>query len=113
MKTYKGIELFKAVGNYELKNGTKLKCVHSGLYGQGVEVAEDEQILIWSDNKEPISYAHFDDRAFEFEIIEEKPKKIEKLPKHITDNACASKDLREIANKINEIIDYLLDKGDK
>ena len=46
----------------------------------------------------------------EIKIIEEKPKKIEKLPKHITDNACASKDLREIANKINEIIDYLLEK---
>lgn len=46
----------------------------------------------------------------EIEIIEEKPKKIEKLPKHITDNACASKDLREIANKVNELIDYLLEK---
>ena len=36
--------------------------------------------------------------------------KKEKLPKHITDNACASKDLREIANKVNELIDYLLEK---
>ena len=40
------------------------------------------------------------------EIIEE-DKKIEKLPKHITDNACATKDFRTIANKINELIDKI------
>lgn len=40
------------------------------------------------------------------EIIEE-PKKIEKLPKNITDNACATIDQRTIANKINEIIDEI------
>ena len=42
----------------------------------------------------------------EVEIIEE-PKKIEKLPKSITDNACATKDQRTIANKINELIDEI------
>lgn len=42
----------------------------------------------------------------EVEIIEE-PKKIEKLPKGITDNACATKDQRTIANKINELIDEI------
>lgn len=42
----------------------------------------------------------------EVEIIEES-KKIEKLPKGITDNACATKDQRTIANKINEIIDEI------
>ena len=40
------------------------------------------------------------------EIIEE-PKKIEKLPKGITDNACATIDQRAIANKINELIDEI------
>lgn len=40
------------------------------------------------------------------EIIEE-PKKIEKLPKGITDNACATKDQKIIANKINELIDEI------
>lgn len=40
------------------------------------------------------------------EIIEE-PKKIEKLPKNITDNACATRDQRIIANKINELIDEI------
>lgn len=40
------------------------------------------------------------------EIIEE-PKKIEKLPKNITDNACATRDQRTIANKINELIDEI------
>ena len=40
------------------------------------------------------------------EIIEE-PKKIEKLPKNITDNAGATRDQRIIANKINELIDEI------
>ena len=40
------------------------------------------------------------------EIIEE-PKKIEKLAKNITDNACATIDQRTIANKINELIDEI------
>ena len=40
------------------------------------------------------------------EILEE-PKKIEKLPKDITDNACATRDQRTIANKINELIDEI------
>lgn len=40
------------------------------------------------------------------EIIEE-PKKIEKLAKNITDNACATIDQRKIANKINELIDEI------
>lgn len=39
-------------------------------------------------------------------IIEE-PKKIEKLPKEITDNACATRDQRIIANKIDELIDEI------
>ena len=42
----------------------------------------------------------------EVEIIEE-PKKIEKLPKNITDNACTTRDQRIIANKINELIDEI------
>ncbi len=42
----------------------------------------------------------------EVEIIEE-PKKIEKLPNNITDNAGATRDQRIIANKINEIIDEI------
>lgn len=42
----------------------------------------------------------------EVEVIEE-TKKIEKLPKDITDNACATRDQRTIANKINELIDEI------
>lgn len=40
------------------------------------------------------------------EIIEE-PKKIEKLPKEITDNVCATRDQKIIANKIDELIDEI------
>lgn len=43
--------------------------------------------------------------VWKFEI--EEPKKIEKLPKSITDNACATKGQRTIANKINELIDEI------
>lgn len=42
----------------------------------------------------------------EVEIIEE-PKKIKKLPKEITDNACATRDQKIIANKIDELIDEI------
>lgn len=42
----------------------------------------------------------------EVEIIEE-DKKIEKLPKNITDNVCNSIDFRTMANKINELIDEI------
>lgn len=42
----------------------------------------------------------------EAEIIEE-PKKIEKLPKEITDNVCATRDQKIIANKIDELIDEI------
>ena len=77
MKIYKGMELFEKVSNLDLKNGTKLRCIHYPTYGQGVEV--DGNVLIWSDTKEPVAYTHFKDKAFEFEIIEEKPKHIAKL----------------------------------
>ena len=42
----------------------------------------------------------------EVEIIED-PKKIKKLPKEITDNACATRDQKIIANKIDELIDEI------
>ena len=46
------------------------------------------------------------------EIIEE-PKKIEKLPKEITDNVCATRDQKIIANKIDELIDEINNLKDK
>lgn len=70
MKTYKGLDLVKAVAKHEINGGTKLKCVNYPTYGQGVEV-DERQRLIWSDTKEPVSYVHFNDNSFEFEIIEE------------------------------------------
>lgn len=78
MKTYKGLDLVKAVANYEIEKGTKLKCIHYPTYGQGIEVDEYQERLIWSDTKEPIRYSHFLDSQFEFEIIEEE-KEIEEL----------------------------------
>lgn len=42
----------------------------------------------------------------EVEIIEE-PKKIKKIPKEITDNACVTRDQKIIANKIDELIDEI------
>ena len=77
MKTYKGLDLVKAVAKHEINSGTKLKCVNYPTYGQGVEV-DERQRLIWSDTKEPISYGHFNDSLFEFEVIEEE-KEIEEL----------------------------------
>ena len=102
MKTYKGIELFKAVANYELKHGTKLKCTHYPTYGQGIEVAENKSILIWSDTKEPVDYLHFNDKDFEFKIIEEEPISL----KPFKDYLDATSDLPQI-DKDNRIIEYI------
>lgn len=52
-------------------------------------------------------YGSFYNMLFEYVEIIEEPKKIEKLPKNITDNACATRDQRTIANKINELIDEI------
>lgn len=99
MKTYKGLDLVKAVANYEIEKGTKLKCIHYLTYGQGIEVDEYQERLIWSDTKEPIRYTHFLDNQFEFEIIEEK--EIEKLIFSGDGHA----DYTSVIPKINELID--------
>jgi hypothetical protein len=49
----------------------------------------------------------------EVEIIEEEKKIPEKLPKSVTDNGGSSKDVRLIANTLNQVIDYLKSKGDE
>lgn len=108
MKTYKGMELVKAVANYELKGGTKLECIYYPTYGQGIEVDEREQRLIWSDTKEPINYCHFNDSDFEFKIKKEKEEK--EIPAHIlnqTIQQMENNDCKCIAHKVNEFIDYL------
>lgn len=114
MKTYKGLDLVKAVANYEIEKGTKLKCIHYPTYGQGIEVDEYQERLIWSDTKKPIRYSHFLDSKFEFEIIGEE-KEIEELS--IIKNADNTTSLQGkdfnytmktvdviLANKINELV---------
>ena len=110
MKTYKGLDLVKAVANYEIEKGTKLKCIHYPIYGQGIEVDEYQERLIWSDTKEPIRYTHFLDNQFEFEIIEEE-KEIEELnyiieqlenPTH--NESLLMNMVRENKQKINELV---------
>lgn len=98
MKTYKGLELVEAVAKHEIDGGTKLKCVNYPTYGQGVEV-DERQRLIWSDTKEPVSYVHFNDNSFEFEVIEEE-KEIEEFKTNYT---CSELDF-EIIDKINELV---------
>lgn len=103
MKTYKGLELFEAIMNFELKSGEKLKCIHYPTYGQGVEVDARQQLLIWSDTKEPVSYSQFRDNDFEFKKIEKK--EIEKLPLDELYLTEAQQDV--IILKINEMIDEI------
>ena len=117
MKTYKGLDLVKAVANYEITQGTKLKCIHP-VYRQGIEVDENKTMLIWSDTKEPIRYPHFLDSQFEFEIIEEeKDIEIEELEYYkITDETISGlrRSINELnydyVNKINEIVRKLKEK---
>ena len=45
-------------------------------------------------------------------LVEEEKKIPEKLPKSVTDNTGSSKDMRLIAITLNEIIDYLKNKGE-
>ena len=99
MKTYKGLDLVKAVANYEIEKGTKLKCINYPTYGQGIEVDEYQEILIWSDTKEPIRYSHFLDSQFEFEIIEEE----KEIKEFKTNYTCSELDF-EIIDKINELV---------
>lgn len=101
MKTYKGLELVEAVAKHEIDGGTKLKCVNYPTYGQGVEV-DERQRLIWSDTKEPVSYVHFNDNSFEFEVIEEE-KEIEELPPYVSDTNLL-KEVTMNRNKINELV---------
>lgn len=120
MKTYKGLDLVKAVANYEITQGTKLKCIHP-VYRQGIEVNENK--LIWSDTKEPIRYPHFLDNQFEFEIIEEEKeiKEIEVENGHIVDYdetgkhyiTTNRKDRNIYINKINELVSEIRKLKDK
>ena len=83
--------------------------------GEEPKIKYDNHILKYNKNEEKfidkdglnslyeIDFSELND---EVEIIEE-PKKIEKLAKNITDNACSTIDQRTIANKINEIIDEI------
>ena len=100
MKTYKGLDLVKAVANYEITQGTKLKCIHP-VYRQGIEVDENKTMLIWSDTKEPIRYPHFLDSQFEFEIIEEE-KDIEEL--NVNELYLTERQQEVIVRKINELV---------
>lgn len=109
MKTIKIIDLLIKIANGELPNGTEIRA-EKGLsycwfkFYRHQELFNNEQI------KKMIDLVGLNGKV---EIIEE-DKKIEKLPKHITDNACASKDFREVANKINELIDAVNElKGGK
>lgn len=71
------------ITNYEVKNR---------------EIAIDNLINIIEDLLGEIEHKE--------EMIEE-PKKIKKLPKEITDNVCATRDQKIIANKIDELIDEI------
>lgn len=123
MKTYKGIELIEAISNGELKDGTKLRCVNSNVYSQGVEV--DKALLVWSDTKTQVRYYHFNDKDFEFEIIEDNPKYIEEIEFYkITDTTLSGlvdtmnvicQDFIATMNRLSKAVNYLLDnsKGEK
>jgi len=57
-----------------------------------------------------LSNFEFDELNEKVEILEEEKKIPEKLPKSVTDNACSSKDMRLIANTLNQLINYLESK---
>ncbi len=96
----KMMELFKLM--LERKAPKKIRVL--GIDMTFIETAE------WGDYKGDCcrlsEFRLIDSLNEDVEMIEE-PKKIEKLPKNITDNACATRDQRIIANKINELIDEI------
>lgn len=81
------------------------------------KICYEEYIWTWNgetyDNREQCLFEDYIDKKYvitdvlndEIEIIEEKPKKIEKLSVKTNNH-----NVRKVANKINEIIDYLLEK---
>lgn len=93
--------LNKIAKGEEVPNKIHIKKFQCDFIFNGYTYLSDEkeqQNIYWCLYSEALNY--------EVEIIEE-PKKIEKLPKDITDNACATRDQRTIANKINELIDEI------
>lgn len=103
----KMMDLFKLM--LERKTPKKIRVL--GIDMTFIETAE------WGDYNNDNGYRLSEFRLIDclnedVEIIEE-PKKIKKLAKNITDNACATIDQRTIANKINEIIDEINDLKEK
>ena len=96
------IDLLNKIANgEEVPKKIHIKKFQSDFIFNGYTYLSDEkeqQNIYWCLYSEALNY--------EVEIIEE-PKKIEKLPKNITDNVCATRDQRTIANKINELIDEI------
>lgn len=126
---YTGIELLQAIKDKKIKDGTKFKCDRFGATDIYVKYETGELNIYQGKERyeEKTKYGVISPKdllTFTFKVIKEKPKKIEKLD--IEENAMnrSERYIRkednkivnlsvgdyEIANKVNEIIDYLLEK---
>lgn len=107
---YTGIELLQAIKNEKIKYGTEFKCSRFGKSNIYVKYEYGELNIYqgterYEENTKYGVISPKDLLTFTFEIIEEKPKKIEKVSVKTNNH-----NVRKVANKVNEIIDYLLEK---
>ena len=107
-----GIELLRMYRDGELSSNTKIKSLSAtgNIYYMVVSSGADK--IVYQDGT-AVSTGYLTNTKNSFEIIEEKPKKIEELKGSYTDNACLTDQQRVTAKKINELtkaVNYLLEK---
>ena len=108
---YRGIDLIKAIKDGKIKDFAKIKVFYLGIPTKHIlEVTRDN--LMWKPGEFYVGELWNDEYAFE--VIEEKPKKIEEID---DDNSIWEEQAKDIdyifKNKIDELtkaVNYLLEK---
>lgn len=107
---YTGIELLQVIKDKKIKEKTKIRVLYLGLPTKHIlKVTEDN--LIWEPGE--FYVGELWDENYTFEVIEEKPKKIEEMECNVESWFTPSQADIEIIKKVNEIrnaVNYLLEK---
>lgn len=105
----KGYELIKKISDGEIEDGTKIKVVSCGIRITELEVKNKG--LIWQNGM--FTTSQLCNNEYTFEIIKEKPKKIDLLEFDYEHTIFEKADLlKEKINKQTKVLNYLLEKSD-
>lgn len=108
MKKIDGIELLRMYRDREISHNTKIKSISATGNIYYMEVSHGADKIVYQDGS-AVSTGYLTNTLNSFEIIEEKPKKIE----YVQHSSNDSKNVEKIKNKIDELVDvanYLLAK---